>query len=243
MKFQSKFIVSALCSSLCLVGCGGGDTLDRATKVRDVVASTVVVPSDSPAHDMPDAAKATTTSANIESVEDIRAAAAAVQTARPGFYDTVMSMEPRRTRNDMLRFIGGEMHDPDAAPIFALRLLDGVNTPELERRAMNGGVVFAGHRLHQVPAVALPEVPPLIGGSVSQALRGALQGLDQLELGVGHESSLRRVPDRVNPRACRRPAGRARRSNRRPVAASPYPTPGRSGWPRCRKTSRRTSRC
>ncbi len=122
MKIQILLMVSGLTLA---VACGGAnDTMSRAKKVETAVQATKVTPSSSPEHQMPDALEQATTDLNIGSIEDIRAAAVRVQDARPRFYDAMMAMEPVRTRNNMLRFTNPELHDADAAPVFALRLLD-----------------------------------------------------------------------------------------------------------------------
>ena len=149
--------------ALGLSACGGDELSSRAQQAQSTVQPTQVVPSDSPEHDLPDAREQATADLSIQSIQDIRAAAARVQDARPRFYAAILAMEPRRTRNDLLRFTEVEMHDADAAPILALRLLDEPNTLKLERLALVDAIArtmgdFGPYLNVLMPAELDPEV-------------------------------------------------------------------------------------
>lgn len=140
MNIQSKLIRSglALALPLGLAACGGQEELSE--RAQKAVQASTVVSTPSPAHELPDARELATGDLTLERVDDIRLAAARVRDARPDFYAAINALQPRETRNGMLRFIDPELHDPDAAAVLALRLLDDVNTPSLERLALSDAI-------------------------------------------------------------------------------------------------------
>jgi HEAT repeat protein len=158
-----------------LTACGGSDEVSaRATKLAKTQTATKVIASDSPEHPLPDARGQATTDLSIETVEDLRLAAQRVRDARPRFYEAVMQMQPRPTRNHLLRYIEPELHEADAAAIFALRLLDEPEAPKLERMAMVDAVARAAGNFGPYLVVLLPaEADPDLRSTLIDQLRRA----------------------------------------------------------------------
>lgn len=96
------------------------------------------------------------------------------EAARPRFYNAIMAMEPGHTRNHQRRYTEPEMHDPDAAPIFAIRLLEEQDAPNLERLAMVDAIARTVGNFGPYLVVLMPkEADPEIRASLVDQLRRA----------------------------------------------------------------------
>lgn len=128
-KNNSKTI---LISSLLLLGaCAQPETSDSADAPRAKLIELEPLP-----ELKTELAAAPTTTTSPSTIDEITAAADAIKSARPEFFAELDSQTAKKAPNGMPRFGGPEIQDPDAAVIFAARLLNEASADSATRSAL-----------------------------------------------------------------------------------------------------------